>query len=51
MLIPLSGRIWYYEGESETDRPYLYYIRDYIRGDEKSAVIDAGAGADGAEEK
>ena len=38
MLIQLSGRIWYYEGEEETDRPYLYYIR----GDEKSAVIDAG---------
>ena len=38
MLIQLSGRIWYYEGETETDRPYLYYIR----GDEKSAVIDAG---------
>lgn len=38
MLIQLSGRIWYNEGEQETDRPYLYYIR----GDEKSAVIDAG---------
>lgn len=38
MLKKFSDRIYYYEGEERTDRPYLYYIR----GDEKSAVIDAG---------
>ncbi len=38
MLKKFSGRIYYYEGEERTDRPYLYYIC----GDEKSTVIDAG---------
>ena len=38
MLKKFSNRIYYYEGEERTDRPYLYYIR----GDWGSAVIDAG---------
>lgn len=38
MFKKFSDRIYYYEGEERTDRPYLYYIR----GDEKSAVMDAG---------
>ena len=38
MLIKFSDRIYYYEGEESTDRPYLYYIR----GGRQSAVIDAG---------
>lgn len=38
MLKKFSDRIYYYEGEERTDRPYLYYVR----GDKKTAVIDAG---------
>ncbi len=38
MLISFSSRIWYYEGQEETDRPFLYYLL----GSRKSAVIDAG---------
>lgn len=37
-LIKLTERVYYLPGESETDRPFLYYIK----GNDYSVAIDAG---------
>ncbi|BBF41570.1 Zn-dependent hydrolase [Lachnospiraceae bacterium KM106-2] len=37
-LVKITARIYYFPGEEETDRPYLYYIK----GDHYSAAVDAG---------
>ena len=37
-LIKITDRIYYFSGEQETDRPYLYYIK----GSDYSVAVDAG---------
>ena len=45
-FVKVTDRIYYFSGEQETDRPYLYYIK----GSDYSVAIDAGQSKEHVEE-